>query len=190
VSNDQPEHRLSHWCIELCDRIVMTDQPSWWTAIDHSVKMSKDTPQAKMNFENHRKFMGIRPHHLDLYIYQYPWFAQIELKFAATRAAAEKALTTGQQDTMGALDRARVPNGYAWSVRSFYEVLCRLGFRLHANADNIVREIEVRYAAAQDLADIKRSAPPKKRAAGPGYQPKPSASRIRQVEAIRARVRF
>lgn len=190
MKNDQPEHRLSHWCLELCDRIVLTDEPSWWTAIDHSVKMSNDNPQAKMNFENHRKFMGIKPHHLDIYIYQYPWFAQIELKFAASQSAAEKALTQGQRDTITALTRRRVPNGYAWSIRSFYEVLCRIGLRLHGNAENIVREIEVRYAAAQDGAEIKRAAPPKKRPAGRGYKPKPSARRVAQVEAIRSRTLF
>ena len=153
---DKPEARLSHWCIELLDRIVVTDQPSWWTAVDHSVKMTNQTPQAKMNHENHRKYMGIRPHHLDVYIYQYPLFSQIELKFANTQSAAEKALTVGQRDRMTALAGRGVPTGYAWSIPSFYEALRRIGYRLHATAESIVREIEARYAAAQDMAVIKR----------------------------------
>lgn len=195
MRNDKPEARLSHHIIEeLLERIVLTDAPSWWTAIDHSVKMSNESPQAKMNFENHRKWMGIRPHHLDTYVYQYPLYAQIELKFATSRTAAEKALTIGQRDTMAVLTRRRVPNGFAWSIRSYYEELVRIGFRLHSNAENIVREVEARYAAAQDTADIKREeaksgVPAKKRYTKP-YAAKPSRQQIARVEAVRSRVLF
>lgn len=181
MKNDQPEHRFSHWCLELMDRIILTDQPSWWTAVDHSVKMTNQTPEAKMNYENHRKYMGVRPHHLDLYVYQYPLFSQIELKFADTHAAAEKALTTGQRDTIAVLTRRGVPNGYAWTIRSFYEVLCRIGYRLHANAENIVREIEHRYAAAQDLVDMK---PPSKKRTYRQPKVKPTAGQLRKVRVM------
>lgn len=184
---DQPEHRLSHWLVEeLFERIILTDVPAWWTAVDHSVKMTNQSAEAKFNFENHRKWMGVRPHHLDTYVYQYPLYAQIELKFANTRDAAEKALTTGQRDTMAVLNRRGVSNGFAWSIRSCYDELRRIGFRLHGNAENIVREIEHRYAAAQMTAEMKKAAPKKKHSSKPRAA-KPTAAQLRRFAGVRAR---
>lgn len=180
MKNDTPEHRLQHWVIEMLDRIILTDVPHHWTGIDHSVKMTNQSDQAKMNFENHRKFMGIKPHHLDTYVYQAPIFAQIELKFAASEDAARKALTTGQMDTMVVLERQKCPHGFAWSIRSYYDVLRRIGFRLHGNAENIVAEIEARHAAAHVGAHIKRAAPPKTRTHKPRAA-KPSKAHLRKV---------
>lgn len=176
AKTDRPEHRLSHWCIELLDRIMVGDCPRWWTAVDTGTEILKKTPEARMAWEAHRRYMGIKPHHLDIYIYQYPLFSQIELKYEKTHAAAARAITTGQADTFVALRQADVMPGFAWSIRSFYAELIRIGFRLHGNAENIVTEIEARYAAAQEAADIKMAKPYK-----PSAKPRAKKPSIRQV---------
>lgn len=172
---DQPEHRLSHWVSELCDRIILTDGPAWWTAVDVEEKLVKDTPEARMFRAMKKKVMGIKPGHLDWCVYQTPIYCQIELKVARNRDEAMGKLTNNQRGTFTALARARVPFGLAWDVTSFYGELVRIGFRLHGNAAAIAAECQARYEVAQDTADIKRGTPVK---ASKPRAPKPSRAAI------------
>ncbi len=196
MANDRPEHRLSHWIDELLERIILRDGPYHWTAVDTGTILVKtgteeEKRRARAAWENHRKYIGIKPHHLDTYLYQAPLYAQIELKIATSSDAAWKAITQGQRDTIVVLERQKCGHGFAWSIRSYYDVIKRLGFRLHPNAANIVVEIEARYAAAQREAEIKHNAPakaykaPRKSSGG-----KPSAARLKATEALRKRVAF
>lgn len=175
---DHPERRLSHWTMEFLDRVMLTDVPHHWTAVDTGTILTKqgtaeEKRAARAAWENSRRFMGIKPHHLDTYVYQYPLFAQIELKVAKTEDAAYKAVTTGQSDTMRALARQQCHYSVAWSIRSYCDALRRIGFRLHANTENIVVEYEHRYEAAQVVAEIKSGAVVRKvskpRTKGPRY---------------------
>ena len=191
MRNDQPEHRLQHWCCKLLDQIVIRDVPCWWTAVDTGTPLFKQGDEsqrltARFAWENNRKYMGIKPHHLDLYVYQKPIFAQIELKAAASETAARKAVTNGQRDTMTALTGNCIPNELAWSIRSFHAALVRIGFRLHGNAETVVQLFEARHVAAQDAAEIKAEKPRKvsrPRAA------KPTAAAIARSVARQGRVR-
>ena len=185
---DQPEHRLSHFCGLLADRIILSDGPCWWTAQDTGTALFKqgsdeEKRRARLNWENHRRFMGIKPNQLDWRVYQSPVYAEIELKFAATEAAALKALTQGQRDTITALDRHRVRSAVAWSVVSFYEALRRIGFRLHGNAANIAVEIEARWRAADEAARGPDAKSKPKRASKPRAA-KPSARSLARVRAL------
>ena len=147
---DHPEHRLSHYVDTLLDRIVL--EPCWFSAVDTGTVMVNSTPTARMRWEQRRRAMGIKPHHLDWYVYQAPLFGQIELKFGSNKPSA------GQQDTMAALARQNIAHGCAWSVLDVYRWLRDSGYRLHANAENIAHEIEARWRAAQDGAERKKPA--------------------------------
>lgn len=191
---DHPEHRKQHWCLELVDRALLVDGPTWFTAVEtgeiivkQGTKEEKD--RARFARENKRRYQGIKPHHLDTYIYQQPLYAQIEMKDAETEDAAMKALSVGQRDTITALERNRVPWAVAWSPRSYLAAMRRIGFRLHANADNILVEIEARLAAAQDKADVKKTAP-KKRARSVKAGPRYTAGKQTQARAAKAGIRF
>lgn len=178
---DQPEHRLSHHCCALLERILVGD--CHFTAVDTGTQMVSKSPQARMNWENHRKWMGIKPHHLDIYIHQRSTgiYTQIELKVGGNH------LTTGQEDTVGLLVRKGYRPGVAWTIRQFFDAIAYAGFELHGNAENIVREIEQRYAAAQDTADLKKAAPPKKPMSAKPRDAKPTQGELRKFAGVRAR---
>ncbi|HEX2941525.1 MAG TPA: hypothetical protein VHO91_10790 [Rhodopila sp.] len=127
------------------DRIVC--EPMWATAIDHSGAAIGKSERAQMVWRQRQKAMGIRPSHLDWYVYQRDTgiFAQIELKHGDGQP------TDGQCVTMRLLRERGIPTGCCWSVRDFYEALTRAGFRLHPEAAAIASEIEAKHGAA-DLA--------------------------------------
>ncbi len=133
-----------------------------------------------MIWAQRRKKRGIKPSPLDFMVYQLPIYGQSELKIAPHRAAAEKAMTTDQHTTRRLLREAGCPADVSWSVLTFYQWLVEANFRLHPNARNIAIEIEARWRAAQDAADIKRavsSVGGKKRTSRP-RAPKPSARKL------------
>ena len=154
---DQPEHRLSSFVDSLLDRIVVVDAPAWWTAVDTGTIMVIKSREARMNWEQKRRARGIKPAHLDWYLYQEPRYTQFELKYG------DKDASPGQDGTMTGLQRVGIPTAVCNSVLSVYEHLKRAGFRLHGNAHNIAIEIEARWRAADSAA---RPAP-KKRRGGP-----------------------
>ena len=189
---DHPEHRKQHWCLELVDRILLVDGPTWFTAVETGEIIVKqgtkeERDRARFARENRRRYQGIKPHHLDTYIYQHPLYAQIEMKDAETEDAALKALSVGQEDTIKALTRNHVPWAVAWSPASYLAAMRRIGFRLHANADNILVEIEARLAAAQDKADVKK---PMKRARSVKAGPRYTVGKRTQARAAKAGIRF
>lgn len=179
---DQPEHRLSFFVDSLLDRILVGD--CWYTAIDHSGAAIGKSDQAQMAWRQRQKAMGIKPAHLDWCVYQRETglYAQFELKSRYNQP------TDGQETTMRLLRERGIPTGCAWNLQQFYTLLVEAGFRLHANAANILVEIEARHAAAQDGAALKSA--PKKRSYK-ATQAKPTQGQLRKVEAMRARgIRF
>lgn len=169
---DQPEHRLSHYAVEMLDRLLLED--GYWTAIDNGTQTVKKTPEARMAWENHRRWMGIKQSHLDIYVYQLSTgiYGQFELKVLG------KEPTRGQRDTMAVLKRRRIPVDWGHSLRSLYNWLERSGFRLHGNAENIVFELEDRHAAAERHAALKKDKPHR--------APKPRAKRATEGQIARA----
>ena len=184
-SPDQPEHRLSHWCRELLARILL--EPCWATAQDTAGRAIGATwaeqQQSRMRWEQNQKWYGVKPDQLDWRIFQAPIYAEIELKFGDNKP------TTGQQTTMRLLRERDIPTGCAWTLREFYGLLVEARFQLHANAANILTEIEARHAAAQDAAVLKKKAP-KSYVAQKPRAPKPSAAAVRRMNAVRGRVPF
>lgn len=169
---DHPEWRLSHYVDALLDRVLT--EPCWYSAVDHGAAPSKDKSKEARRQENmvraqRMKARGVKPSHLDWFIYQRPIYAQIELKIGNNDPDAR------QEDTMRLLAERDIPTGCAKTLRQFYNLLVEAGFVLHANAANILVEIEARHAAADDKAVLiktgvitkKRYAPKK---AGPRYE--------------------
>jgi hypothetical protein len=174
---DKPEWRLSHWCLELCDRIILVDGPAWWTAIETGEPLLKhgseeEKKNARFAMQANRDYRGIKPHALDVWVYQHPWLSMHELKVASSEAEAIRLLRPGQKNTMFALTRNKMPNFVAWSIPVFYEQLLSVGFRLHGNHANIAREIEQRYLAKQNEADLKKAVPVKKKSRSRKVQPR------------------
>ena len=153
---DQPEHRLSHFCAELLTRILT--EPCWFTAQDTAGRAIGATWQeqqnSRMHWEQNQKWYGVKADQLDWRIVQPPIYAEIELKWGKGER------TEGQKRTIAALTARGIPTGCAWTLREFYDLLVRAGFRLHGNAANILTEIEARHAAAQDPATMKKGAKP------------------------------
>jgi hypothetical protein len=147
---NQREHRLSHYVDKLLDRILA--EPCWYTAIDTAAKSIDGDKTKAMVWAQRRKAMGIKPSHLDWYVYQCPRFAQIELKAVAGQQEAYKALRPGQRDTMRMLGKQQIPCVAAWSIRSVYEFLRDSGFQLCPTAETIVQIIEAEYHAKDDAA--------------------------------------
>ncbi len=167
---DQPEYCLSHFVDALLDRIMV--EPCWYSAVDHGAapmgKSKDDQKRANMVRAQRMKARGVKPSHLDWFVYQRGIYAQFELKVRYNKP------DLGQETTMRLLRERDIPTGCAKTLRQFYELLVEAGFQLHPNAENILSEIEARHAAADDLAEaIKTGAVVKKRAApkraGPRY---------------------
>jgi hypothetical protein len=168
------EHRLSHWAGELIERIML--EPYWATAVDTGTMMVSPDPHARMIWESRRRFMGIKPHHLDWYVYQNPTFVQIELKHGYNQPSE------GQRTTMRLLNERGIQTDVCWSIPQFYGALLNAGFRLHANAQNIMFEIDERYKAAERAAEEpKAKAKPRKPSA-----PRATKSQTDAVARIRA----
>lgn len=163
---NQSEHRLSHYFDMLLDRALT--EPCWYTAIDHSGAAIGMSEQAQMNWRSRQKAMGIKPSNLDWLVIQLPTCGFLELKVGYNKP------TPGQVVTMQKLTERNIPNGCAWTLRQAYDWLVQSGFRLHGNSLNILAEIQARYEAADDKADLisagvlkKVRRPPRK--AGPRY---------------------
>lgn len=170
---NQSEHRLSKFVDAMLDRILV--EPCWFTAIDHGIaplgKNKEEQRQARMVHAQRMKARGVKPSHLDWYCYQKETgvFAQIELKIGDNEP------DPGQEVTMRLLRARGIPTGCAWTLRQFYDLLVQSGFRLHGNSLNILAEIQTRYEAADDKADLIAAGVVKKvrrgaRKAGPRYQ--------------------
>lgn len=154
----------------LLDRILV--EPCWYSAVDHGAAPMGGTKdeqkQARMIRAQRMKARGIKPSHLDWFIYQRGIYAQFELKYGSNKP------DDGQEATMRLLREREIPTGCAKTVRQFYDLLVDAGFALHPNAENILVEIEARYAAADDKARmikngevVKKKYVPRK--AGPRY---------------------
>jgi hypothetical protein len=168
---DQPEHRLSHFVDALLDRVLV--EPCWYSAVDHGAAPMGGTKEEQKNARMVRaqrmKARGIKPSHLDWFVYQRGIYAQFELKIGKNDP------DDGQETTMRLLRERDIPTGCAKTLRQFYDLLVGAGFALHPNAANILVEIEARYAAADDKAQMikdgvitKKRYAPKRR--GPRYE--------------------
>jgi len=174
ADRNQHEHRLSHFCDKLIERIVL--EPYWATAVDTGTVLFSKNPYARIMWENHRRWMGIKPHHLDWYIYQNPIFVQIELKHGYNQ------LSPGQRTTIRLLEERGIQADVCWTIPQFYSTLLNAGFRLHGNAQNIMFEIDERYQAAERKAEEpKAKAPARKPSA-----PRPERTKLAAIERIRA----
>lgn len=170
---DQPEHRLSHYVDSLLDRIILTDGPHWWTAVETGTIMLNKSAYARMNWEQKRRARGIKPAHLDWYLYQAPLFTQFELKY-------EDAPTRDKQlDTITALIRCGVQTAVCRSVLDVYQFVQATGFRLHGNAANIAALTDMQWRAADEAARGPVAAPKKRRAsARSAYPTRPSKAAL------------
>ena len=166
----QREHIFSHYVDALLDRIMV--EPCWFTAVDHSGAAIGKSDHAQMAWHQRRKAMGIKPAHLDWYVYQRPIYAQFELK------VGRGDLKDGQRATMRLLEARGIPTGCAWTIPQVYRLLVDAGFVLHGNAENIMLEVDARCQAA--LAGVDG---PRKRAAGKPQEKKASAARIARAHA-------
>lgn len=144
--------------------------------------MISKSPYARLSWENHRRFMGIKPHHLDWYVYQKPIFMQIELKVGYNQ------LSDGQRTTMRLLNDRGIQSDVCWTIEQFYSALLNAGFRLHGNAQNIMTEVAERYAAACDTARQPKKPGPR---SYKQQEAKPTSAQLKTVARIRASgVRF
>lgn len=177
---DQPEHRLSKAVDALLDRILVGD--FWHTAIDHSGASLGKSEQAQMAWRQRQSAMGIKPSHLDFYIYQRDTgiYAQFELK------RGRNGPTEGQKTTMRLLTERGIPTGCAWSLPEFFELVVKAGFRLHPNAPNVLAEMVERLAAMDRAAELKAAKP--RKVAKPRAA-KPTSAAIARSVALRGRVR-
>jgi len=157
---DQPEHRLSHHVRELIDRIVT--EPHIATAVDTGTYMHDASKAQRFAREEHRKWMGIVPHHLDWYIYGCTShvYTQFELKYERNPAS------DGQVGMLEKLRKRGIPTGVFRTVIEVYHHLVLAGLHLHGNAENIAREIEARWRAADEA---KRGTAPKKKRSSPRH---------------------
>lgn len=180
VKHDQPEWRLSHYVNSLLEKIIL--EPCWLTAVDTGTQMVHKTQEARFAAEARRKARGIRPAHLDWYVYQFPIFSQFELKYGHTKP------DPNQETTIELLTKRDIPTGTYCTVLQVYEHVKRAGFKLHGNAENIAHEIELRWRAADEAkrgaATVKKPRKSKPRAT------KPTLQQVRKLTRMRAQVRF
>lgn len=160
---DQPEHRLSHFVDALLDRILV--EPCWYSAVDHGAtpmgKTDDEQRQANMIRAQRMKARGVKPAHLDWFVFQNGIYAQFELKHGKGKPS------DGQLDTMRLLADRGIPTGCAWTLAQFFDLLLSAGFKLHANARNILTEIEARHGAANDKAAMIKTGEVKKKRYAP-----------------------
>jgi hypothetical protein len=180
---DHPEHRLSSHVFGrngLIERIIT--ESGWWTAVETGTWLKDATDQQRFAHEERRKKRGIKPNALDGYVYGRlsGVMVHIELKYGSG------GLTTGEEDTIKALNAQGILNACCWTVLEVYEFLVTTGLRIHGNARNIAVEVEARWRAA-DEAVRGASAPPKRKAASRPRTAKPTQAQLRQFAGVRAR---
>lgn len=176
VRNDQPEWRLSHYVNSLLEKIIT--EPAWFTAVDTGTQMVHKTQEARFAAEARRKARGIKPAHLDWYIYQFPIFSQFELKYGHNTPE------TNQETTIDLLKKRDIPTGTYCTVLQVYEHVKAAGFKLHGNAENIARETELRWRAADEAK--RGGATVKKPRAAKARANKPTPTQARRLAALRA----
>ncbi len=155
---DQPEWRLQHYGHLMLVRVVL--EPCHITGVEHAEAMKNKSPQSIMRLAQRRKARGIIPGHLDHTVVQAPLYSQIEWKYGDGR------LSPTQSETIRILNAKGFPATCCWSVWEAFEHIRDAGFRLHGNAENIAREIEIRWRAA-DEAKRGGAAKKKKRSSMP-----------------------
>ena len=150
----KPEARLSHYVNEMLKRVLC--EPCWFTAIDCSGPMKSDNPHAGAMWMASRKYLGVKPSHLDWYLFQpnknvidnTTWYGplglymQIELKVGKNKPSAN------QLATVEALRRQGIQSTICWSLPEVFTAINCCGFRLEANAEYVLKELMERYAAA------------------------------------------
>lgn len=138
---DQAEHALSHWVDRYLDRAIVG--PCWYTAVETGTWMVGGSREARMNAENKRRARGIKPCHLDWYLWQKTTgqFTQFELKVEG------RPTRLGQEQTIEALRRNHIPTTVCETVPQVHAFLYTAGFALHGNARNIADELHERHLA-------------------------------------------
>lgn len=179
---DHPEWRLSSFIFGrngLVERILA--EPGWFSAVETGTWLKGATDNARMMHEERRKKRGIKPSHLDGYIYgrESGVMVHVELKYG------DGDLTQGERDTMTALTAQGIPNDCCWTVLEVYRFLCTTPLRIHGNGANIAAECEARWRAADELERGK--APAKKRAPGKPREKKATAGELRRFAGVRSR---
>jgi hypothetical protein len=151
----QIEHGLSHWVDVFLDRCLTGY--GWYTAIEGGTWWKGQTDAQRMHAENKRRLRGIKPAHLDWYVYQTRTglFAQIELKVDGRETRK------GQEQTMLALFHNGITAGKCETVPEVYALLNKAGFELHGNAENIASELHERYLAGRRTVPKKTKRAPK-----------------------------
>lgn len=101
-----------------------------------------------MVWAQRRRAMGIRPAHLDWYVWQQETgvYTQFELKVKGG------SLTDGQRATMALLQERGIPTACCWSIGDVLVHLQTAGFRLVENAAAIAAEIEAKHQARERTA--------------------------------------
>lgn len=145
---DHAEHGLSHWVALFLERTVVGH--CWHTAIEGGTWLSGATQQARMNAETKRSARGIKPSHLDWYLWQKSTgqFTQFELKVKGRK------IRVGQDQTMVALRRNQIPTAVCETVPEVCAFLRDAGFVLHGNAVNIAAELHERYLGERRIAEV------------------------------------
>lgn len=138
---DLAEHGLSHWVDRFLDRVMIG--PCWYTAVETGTWMPGATREARMNAENKRRARGIKPCHLDWYLWQKSTgqFTQFELKVEG------RPTRPGQDQTIEALQRNLIPTTVCETVPQVCEFLRDAGFVMHGGARLIAAELHERYLA-------------------------------------------
>lgn len=151
---DQQEHALSHWVNLFLERTIVG--ACWFTAVDTGTYRPGATREQWMAAEQKRRAMGIKPSHLDFYLWQKSTgqFTQFELKVKGRKTRL------GQDQTMVALRHNQIPTSVCETVPEVCEFLATSGFVLHGNARNIAAELHERYLA-QRQAKAAQPAQPK-----------------------------
>lgn len=155
VKPEQAEHGLSRWVDSFLDRALLGR--CWYTAIEGGTWLKGATREQRMNAENKRRARGIKPAHLDWYVWQESTgkYTQFELKVDGSPTRL------GQDQTMEALRRNNIPTGVCETVPEVWRFLLDAGFELHGNARNIALELHEQYLAKRRAAPKKKRSPRK-----------------------------
>lgn len=143
---DQAEWGLSHWVDKFLDRAMLGD--CWYTAIEGGVWTQSKDPAVQMNAAAKRRARGIKPHHLDWYVWQRTTglYVQFELK------VENRPLRPGQRATIALLTRNNICSAVCQTVPEVSDFLADVGFELHGNHRNIALELHEHYLAKRRKA--------------------------------------
>lgn len=153
---DQAEHGLSHWVDAFLNRVMIGE--CWYTAVETGTWMMNQSPEARMNAENKRRARGIKPAHLDWYAWQKSTGIYVQWELKVDGRPTRK----GQDDTITALRRNKIPTGVYETVPEVCEFLIGAGLLMHGNSRNIAAELHERYLAKRRVAAPKKKRSPRK----------------------------